>query len=371
MAVAVVCASSLQLIHCLNYLLEHFDGEDVDLFMINQFSGAEELRNKILKTGIFRQVYLIADRRKDGLNAFQKLREYWIERFCERLALSRWVGGGFDINKKDYTSVVGSGFPTFFLIMAKYLQDKRGIRAVLIEDGLGSYLNRGLYGKKNLAGRILSPIFELKAESLDAQALYVNSPELSSSAIAPLRPLSKSAYKEGGQLNHIIDDLFEASAENYRGKKVIYFNQPLELYGLISSDNVEAVVVENIRCIFESEAIAVKIHQRVNAVPSYFPRELVIGDRNPWELTCAKIDAESMILISPCSAALFTPFMMYGKETRIILTYKLYGGELRIPPDMEEFIGKVKGLYPDGGYISIPNDMDEFTRALRKFETLN
>ncbi len=361
-----LCTTPYQILAVLS-LLKGFK-KTGDLYIINQFTGAETLAERIRKEALFDNVIFIDE-------------ELLYSRYVRTgPRLKRWLGltriyedtdlivKNFIKDENEYEDVFISSNNLTARLAVLYLYKYYGLSTYsLFDDGIGSYRNKYL-GKIGPLGRIYREIFIQKGSGkikisdryLYRDDLYLKmNPRNDKEKIHKLNFLSQDNYALIYRLfglNHtikinekvIILDSYRAEELTEKGVAQI-----AELFDLISTT-------------LNPDQIIFKAHPRDKTPRGDFHYLASSGDINlPFEVYASLQDFSDKILITNMSTAVFSPKMVLDQEPTLIFLFKILEHEIRNHANIDDLVRNFKDLYRDPTKIYVPESKEELEDILR------
>nr|WP_288886120.1 polysialyltransferase family glycosyltransferase [uncultured Blautia sp.] len=342
-----------QIFNCMNlqcYKKRTEINSDADIFVIKQFSEADEIVSKIHRSELFNHIFELKP-----LNRFENrsVACQWSIMLL-RLIFPGWVIkeqiGNMDIiffkNKYD---IVNASY--FNPIVASIL--KLNCNAVFnhMEDGTGSYFADLVNDATGWKYRLVSKITHSGSSLANIHYYYLNCPELYS---------GKKIYNMK-RLPSIDEEFLEVAGQVFDSrldtklKDVIWLSDPIQdLECGEETKNITKRLIER----FESyrDILSVRLHPREKEKDLY--RNLYIDKSSgSWEMLVSKMDVENKTLIALFSTAQFTPKILFDKEPRLIFLNDIFG--VRYVNERRAMINSLRNSYSHPERIMTPKSEEE------------
>ena len=312
MKAIAICCTPYQILNLINLSMNQFQDYEVDVVIVDHFEGYDKLYYKFIEKKIFNKVYLCKHKyiKDNGLKEHKNLYFNLIENYIEN----------FKIYKYD-KFILGNNLIISNILFAKLKRINKNLEVVLIEDGLLTYTSEFEELKtyvKFIRRMMGQPIIEKKY----INSIYVYDKELicykvnSNTQVINLEKISD-------RVANVIKDVFiDDSIDNNIYQNIIYLDQPF------TSDNLnisEKEVLGNITKYLGDE-ITVKLHPRQNKkIYDSFNVNILEKSKCIWEIELLSINnLEEKTIVTVNSSAAFTPILLYGVETNIILLNDIF-----------------------------------------------
>lgn len=348
---AFICDTPFQLFNTLNFIINNHI-EQNDLYLVNHFSGMEEIFNNIRDQDYFNNIYWVEyDRRREESNIKWNIKRIYYYLFPKKTIFRNMKNN--DIKKvcRNYNEVY-AGVVTCFV--ACILKANPKAEFIMIEDGTGSYSGNLLDFTIGWKHKLFARVFNCGSNVVKPNKLLVNNKKMCKSTISnniqSLPLITEHTLEQ-------IKKIFRTGEESKDNKinNIIWLTQPNDSYSKRSEINYK--VAEILKK--QKENITVRMHPRDKEVQIYKEFELDQSDRM-WELFVATVDMDKKILISSHSSALFTPKIIFDKEPFLVFLYKLYDDEFMQKNwnNIETMIDNLRNEYMHKERIIIVKDFD-------------
>lgn len=356
--IAFIAWTPLHIINILNTKLTYYADTEADLYVYDEFNGASQIYQNILKEGIFKNVYLV-DHKKIGNKVISKMNVL--------LNINRMI----KLDKKvDYNIIFTQGGNYFLKIL--YGQTKKNnpnVELRYIEDGLATYLNVTLLNTAAIRRKIMNLINPHSMFLAEITNYYLYEPKLTN--INQSFNLNRlPIIKKDGILYEQLKRIFGLpSKEEKMGNTLLFLDQPLE------KDDYQINEENILKCIKEygsNRKISVKLHPRTNA-KRYGSDVQIFKTDLPLELCFLAYDLKNTVIVSCISTASFTPRMIFGLESEVILLSEMVRSDREFSTEDERTQKVLKGVsefydrYQSIGYqnVRMPKNKKELKSLLR------
>lgn len=339
-----ICDTPYQVMNALR-IAEVENKSKCDIYIYDQFHNASVISEKLNKNSALGQVV-----------AFEKYKEYsaiiqkivTIYRICFPLRILKRHA----LNKvliHPYKRVYLCCFNTFSDSVKMLNSNTEFIQ---YEDGLGSYLVEDLevHMRSRMFGFINRFILNNRL-SYNTNTFYLNRPE----AYNYSRYEQVKKIPERSIVN--LKDVFDYKANNqYCNCRFIYLTQPLEETVM----GEKAYEVEKNILLKMGYNVVLRVHPRQNK--TQYSGYKIDEFENLWELECSEQITENHILIGAFSTAQFTPKMLFGKEPKVIFTYKLYGNTFK---NADSMVKMLRSMYDSPERIMVAESFQHLFELLK------
>lgn len=302
---AYVAWTPLHIINILNTQDTYFKERQADLYIYNEFQGANELYDRMQSCNLFEHVYLI--KYTDMGSTIQRK---------VNLVINKNIMHKEEIPK--YTEFFIQGENYFTKILFGQAKKKNpDLKLNYIEDGIGAYLDVPVFSSAKNKRKVFNVInsFSIFKESIKNYYLY--EPELS---FFPKKQIKKlPSIEKNSNVYFWIQQIFSLEEPSVLKNKLIYIDQPLEKDGFSFNeyDLLQRVQQANT----ESKEILVKLHPR--SEPKKYGNSVdYLETTLPFELFMLHVSFEDSVIISPLSTLSFSASMIFGLETKTLLLAK-------------------------------------------------
>ena len=352
--IAFACDTPIQVLNAMNLKETYYKDFESDIYIYNQFNSASRIYDRLLKNGMFSNVFLINPFRKYS-STVQKVVT------IKRMAFPYGVLSKYCTQKKVIRKrydVIAFSFITPFTI--SLFGVAKASEFILLEDGIGTYVN-------NILDDYTSSIFKKIAAHTYYGNIFVpekiavyNPDMLKRHNVTVLKLESNFSYDLREKTEFVFgyqDNMF------YKDNKIVYLTQPLQENKEFSAEKAEKII-QVLRK--SKDNIVIRVHPRDNEdYYKEFSRDLV---NNLWELECIHQISDESILIGGYSTTQFMPKILKNTEPYIIFLYKLLFDNLESTywKNTEIFIEKFRNSYSHPNKIIIPQSVDELEEVLDK-----
>ena len=356
------CTTPFQIIAA-TCIAESLTQEIIDIYIVEQFSGASELVPGLNKLGIYNQILLVDEEKlrnrlfgKYDINYFDAINSYFaIELIAKEIQI---IDKSYN---KVYVSTTTSFTPRWAYLY--FYKKKMPIELIFFDDGCGSYLNPDYCYGINKIDQLIR-IFLFGKESIRGdRKLLLYSPELflelnNNSYFKDVNAIPKDSIKS------IINAIFNLPSDFYISEKVVFFDTVhSESYEL--EKDVGFAIIHNIFDVFKKTDILIKRHPRDKSKMREEFRYYKYSSL-PMESLCSSIDFSKKLIISDVSTSAVTPKLLFHQEPFVILLYKIIPGK-KINPKLDQFFSSFINLYSERKFF-IPDSIDEFKELLKNIK---
>ena len=302
--IAFIAWTPLHIINILNTKQTYYSDIKADLYVFDEFNGAHQVYQNLLKENVFQNVYLV-DYKQIG----NKFSSKWNVLFN----INRMI----KLDKKiDYDIIFTQGGNYFLKILfGQAKKNNPNVELKYIEDGLATYLDVSLLNISAIRKKIMNLINPYSMFSAEITDYYLYEPKLTN--IKQSLHLNRlPTIDAGSMLYEQLKRIFSLSLnETNLSKSLLFLDQPLEIGGLqIKEDRI----VNLLKKYTLHKKFIVKLHPRTN--PKRYGDEVEIMNTDlPLELCFLAYDLKDTVIVSCISTASFTPRMIFGLENKVIL----------------------------------------------------
>lgn len=303
--IAFIAWTPLHVMNIINTKVNFFSSEKSDLYIYGEFSNSKQLYESIKKQKLFTNVFYI-EPDKIGSKYTRIL----------NLIINK---NNFIDYKEQYSQLFIQGENYFSKII--YGQSKKKNPQLIlnyIEDGLGAYVGSkvlDITNKKNKVIDFFNPYSIFKSKLSNC---FVYEPDLVEvKEDANYHTLKK--LTDSNQATSIIKKTFGLKSQKdiFPGT-ILYLDQPLE------SDQFkvnEKMIFDEVSNLTPKKDFWIKLHPRSNK--NKYKDFQVIETSLPWELYFLNYDFSDTTIISPVSTAAFSPKLMMGIHSPVVLLPKI------------------------------------------------
>ncbi|MGB3161831.1 MAG: polysialyltransferase family glycosyltransferase [Carnobacterium sp.] len=306
--IAFIAWTPLHIINILNTKQTYYSDTKADLYVYDEFNGAQQVYQNILKENIFQNVYLV-EHKKMGNKLVSKLNVL--------LNINRMI----KLDKEfDYDIIFTQGGNYFLKIL--YGQTKKNnpnVKLKYIEDGLATYLNVSLLNISPTRKKIMNIINPYSMFLAKINDYYLYEPELAN--IDQSFHLNRlPVINENNSLYEPLKRIFDLSSKEKKiSNSFLFLDQPLEIGGIqVNEDKIVSLIQEYT----PSKELLIKLHPRTNS-ERYGNEVNLLKTDLPLELCFLAYDLRNTVIISCISTASFTPRMIFGLENKVVLLSEL------------------------------------------------
>lgn len=354
--VAIACDTPLQIMNAVRMVegKQLCDEGKIDLYIYHQFTGAQEVSEKIKQKKLFNHVYDI-EKFSEGnkINTFFRL-------LFPKWTINKYSHEHICFEQKNYSKLVMAAEIPFTISL--YMSTDY-VDTYFYEEGTASYFVN--------TNNNTSEIFKLIDKVLfggrlffQPKAIYLSNINMATNDMTDnyveIKKETKDTIKK-------LEGIFSYSAHNLYQKKIIYLSQPL--YELC--DDFQVTEEKLLSNLLERTSIVIRKHPRYSLeILEQLGNKIDLDEGNLWELECLKEKiTNEHILISCFSTAQFMPKILRDNEPVLIFTYKI----LFKPEELKKtkwqniisLVGKLENMYKNPEKIFVPESLDELLDFLQ------
>ncbi|MCM1233969.1 MAG: hypothetical protein NC489_28005 [Ruminococcus flavefaciens] len=333
--------------------MEQDKDNNSDIFIVNQFTGAAEVADRLRKSNIFDRVYLL---RKLNRHADKTVLMQWIymgiRLVFSSFVLKEQIDG---VKPRDFKKVYSDIYASYFNpIVASMLKLNQEAKFYHMEDGIGSYFFDIMQDTMGWKYKLLSRLTHSGTELAKPDKYYLNNPDFFS---------GKFCYDIVGlphidnKVTDIANSVFGTSTD-MENRPLIWLTDPMQdmIYGKNSEYEVSVLVKDLIKY---KKYISIRLHPRESR-PDIYKFFHMDKSKGVWELLIPQMDMDRMILMAFYSTAQFTPKIIYDKEPFLIFLDHIYRSEF-VGDNLRE---KLVESYSDSERIMIPKSKSELYECI-------
>ena len=360
-----ICDTPYQLLNVLNIVFHDYDIDTDekcvtrDLYIINQFKSASNLKDRIAEKNIFSHVYLL---KKDDTKFMKVGIKRHIRMSADFLGPRTFLSKRFkdydmsQLSYEDYDVVYASGA---FSTVAAILKINPRAKFILYDDGLGSYsgdfLIRSSGGKLN---RAFCMLFHVGSYVCKPEKLLINNVSICHSTsvkkedIYPLPSFDKSFVEFCNEIFDCVD------VDN---KKIVWLSQPMDCsVGAMETRDLVRDVLLNFK-----KDITVRMHPR-DLDKEYYQAFNIDDGKDLWELSILNRNPEELILLGSYSSAQITPKILFDFEPTLVFLFLLNSQtSTEEKTTLMEKVKEIKSIYKYPDRVFVPNDRHELAGILK------
>lgn len=305
---------------CAVQLLQTIDSDfEADLCILDQFSSAKNLAEKLKKKGLFSSVFLV---RYNGIN-----KGNFFVRSCRKIGTYfqyQKIAEKYFPQDTIYDEVYLSFLDFIFEFAISYYKVKNPNLAVhLFEDGTASYTYPELILKRSRSwisrwiGRLTGMPFA--AEPIGRFYVFEPKQAVPRSDGSRKDQLKKIDLSDSGMIS-LYNELFEFDAGAFPDRKFIFLEQA---FNGLEPDRYQLDFFTRIREKLSPDSYVLKLHPRT-VKEAYNDFYRCPNSGIPWEILCLNGNMEDRVLVCYFSTASFTPKILFGQEPELIFFLDLY-----------------------------------------------
>jgi hypothetical protein len=318
-----ICWTPYQIIISIHAAQTLYQADTNDIYIVGHFANSVTVAQHLSTTGVFRQVEHINETSPFSTSLLSKA----------SLLIARWKNAiaGFAKPQIAYDRIVTFSLGTLFVrkVAGKIIDS--GGRVVILEEGLGSYLNT-LFTSRPI-DHVIECISNLCGQRIIASDVrhvsefrYFKPELVSAPPLVPMLPLP--ALSDNIALKEVLEKVFSYQDEPaYTAAKLIFFSQPFP-HIKDQAHHLEQQVIDIFMQCIPAQEVLIKIHPR-DRLDKYSHSHSVVSNTSnaavPWELVCMNQDMSGKTLTAISSSSLFTPYILWGTSYNVILLHQLFG----------------------------------------------
>ncbi len=354
--IAIVCNTPWQILGAVNIVVNNVEGGTgkSDLFVINDFSGAKEICERLRKEKIFNVVVFC-----HGLDKTRPTKVKTLKRLVFPKKILREYGiDDRNIVKKQYRKIfVGDGN-----LLGRAIKSINSDAVVfLYDDGVDTYVGNSLTDGGNRLYRWLGKILRWGEYSYRIQKIYVNCKDFCKSEVTE----NVGELPKLDRMNKavtIAKEVFCFSEQSMiLSHRFILLGQPLQERKGYNGKTLRILFPDQ-----DSDMFLIRKHPRQETIEN----GMVTYDKvnNMWELECIYNLNDEHVLIAYYSTAQITAKLVAGREPYIIFVYKLFldKGDEKELKKYETVISSLIDLYKNKHKIFIPDNEEEYYRIIKE-----
>ena len=355
MKIAFVCDTPYQCLNATNLFWNFYRGrEDIrcDIYVVDQFAKAAAITESLKNKKLFDNVYFL--RREENRFMPQGLKRSLRVAYSylnTKNAVRNQFDGEIPKNKYDliYSSVM-----TCFVSALIVLNPKAEF--CLYDDGTGSYSGDIVANGGGTAYKLFSKLTGRGANAARASKLYVNNPDMCNSTAAEeicRMPAFTQEYLD------VAYEIFGVTKREGKMTGIVLLTYPALTP---ESDKDLQDIVDLMRPY--SRQVLVRPHPRELGLERY--EGFTVDTKGEmWELMISQMDMEQIALVGTYSTAQITPKLLYGKEPRLIFTYKLANSlSAETMSRFDVLVNEVCESYSNKDRIMVPKTVDELRECM-------
>lgn len=304
---AFIAWTPLHIINILNTVINYYPDSDNSLFIYDEFDGAHEIFEKLNRSQIFGNIYLI-DHQQTG-NTIEKIGSLLFNK-------QKFI---FQDKPFDHIFIQGENYFAK-LLYGEAKKKNKDVHLHYIEDGLGAYVGSPILRIDNKGNRFIRKMNRHSIFRADITSYYVYEPNLI------LCKMDGNYFQlpklvDSNPAISIIRNVFDAkdSGSERINSRILFFDQPFLKDGY-SID--EFSIVDALKKIVFPETITVKYHPR--SPKDKYSGVNVLKTGLPWEIYCLNSQLEDVVLLSIATTASFTPYLMFGIKLPVVMLSAYY-----------------------------------------------
>ena len=352
-----LCKTPMQLLRAiqLTYSEEKFADSAVAIF--ETFDNAQAYGARLKETGLFAAVSVF----KDG--DFARGRLNHARAFFAKNDFRRFL------KEHAFTELTIFNSDTYDNFAA-WNRLGRKVKLHFVEDSPMLYC----YPTPSRKHRLIYGLLGLSFPIFHVDEWYFSAPEkMQRTNRAPayaLKPLDRQDKKFVELVNRVFA---YAPDPKVSGADIFIMEECFYTDGLLV-DNADYRLYRKIKDHFPEVSFTVKLHPRSKV--NRFAQTFACADKTtiPWEVFLLNEDFDDRIFISISCTSMISPKLLFGKEFRSMMLYKICGDNVRqkngapyYTAQWQEKLEEVAGLYSQSDRISVPRTEEEMFAQLRRW----
>lgn len=336
------------LIEAINFVLSN-KIENADLYFIKVFHGAQETGERIKKTGIFKNVYILDDVLLTYPITFKK---------CIHVVKNgKRIVNMLKNKSYDYCYYNNSGWLINSIFYTGFLKGNHQIENRFIEHGYYSYVTD--YSAKPWYMKWLIKAVGLKCmDGSMIDTIYMFEPELMCTRHDGKTEKMKKLDKSNPQLVKALNEIFNYDIRNnqYSDKDMIVMEQ-----GTMKVEfDKEGFWKKVFECI-DLQRTIIKAHPRQKgSTLTKCGAEISRNHTLPWEMEILNNKIENKVQITIFSGACVSPKLMFDDEPTVIFLYKLLPVDYTfLGEKLINFADKIGQRYVDKSKYFVPESFEQ------------
>lgn len=323
--------------------------KDADMYLVKVFAGAEETGERLRKTGVFQNVYILDD----------VLLTYPItlKKCMDVVKNSKKVINQLSKKKYDCCYYNNSGWLINSIFYTGFLKGNPHIKNMFIEHGYYSYVTD--YSEKPWYMGLLIKLIGLKCmDGSMIDTIYMFEPELMCAPHYGTIKRMKKLNKQDKELVLALNSMFryDFKQNEYQDKEIIVMEQgPMKVE--FDKDQFWDKVFENI----DLDRTIIKAHPRQKQ-STLAEKGAAISKNHtlPWEMEILNNDIGNKVQITIFSGACVSPKLMFDDEPAVIFLYKLLPVDYSfLGKKIMEFADHIGAQYKEKDKYFVPETFEE------------
>ena len=352
-----VCATPYQINAAIAISSEYADKSD--MYILPDFTHAEEYANRVLDLGVFSNVYLVDSMKYESYRRSKNKLIYGFGFFFNYLRINKIVKD--IVGDADYKRIYISTHHNIGKFICLYFL-KCGAEVIYYDDGEGSYDNHRVYEAFGIEKIVRTLLFGKQSVGLSKKRILY-CPELFIDRFGDSYAVSAipNWANDIGLLKKIDHVCGYTDLARIDHRFVLLDTIPSEDF----NQNGQVVYEELVKtCVdFWGNKLLIKKHPRDHRKQDY-QCDVYRYSEIPFEVICANSDINNKVLISSGSKEVFTPKLLFDLEPTIILLNQIIGETVE-KVDRDSVVSFLKNKYHDKSKIIIPKTIDELIDVIR------
>lgn len=344
------CATPYHIMLSIIIKENHFKAQSADIVIYNHFHGAKNLYEKILDTGIFKNVYFFNENNSSIKNRFKRIyHSIFPQKVIQRIA-----------NNSHYSEMIffALDFLNISYIIKRYHRSHKKCIFSYGEDGMGTYMEPIYVPNKYL--RLFLKITRRKQFLKKIKTLYVLVPHLLQ--CNNFKNIKQIGTAKNNEILTFCKQTLWSEGIGIQLKRVVYMQEPFYNDFSLNIDYIEHQILDICNKIFQNDFL-IKLHPITQKFK--YSSASILRMNIPFELLLTESKPDSLIIISFLSTAAITPGFLFGHTPYLIFTYELLADKCPfINTEVTAFITELKKLKTCHERIFIPKTIEELKTIL-------
>ncbi len=335
--------------------------ESADLYIVNAFSGAYEIAERIRKEKIFSEVRLV---------------KYYLSPFKNHLLSWTWITLSYVRNKKIAKNILieDTRYNNFFVAgnvmtsRCSYFYLKRSdssLKKINFEDGIGSYENdrfiepskKDAFIQRIIVGKnVLQPVY--------CQLLYWPDLYYWINGHPDRRIDQINGDFKSNEMISLFNRIFNFSENDKITERIILLDCLKDQTFTQQGETQLREIYEKIFQVYGTSEIIIKRHPR-DTTNKEENIKYYSDNQIPFECICMNMDSDEKVLISTQSTAVITPKILLGQEPCVLLLYKLVEFQKQMTDTWDAIFNCCRQSYSDPKRFMIPKTVEELDDCLK------
>ncbi len=362
----ILCVSPLHILTAIAIKQTYFQNQKMKMILLDYSAGSEEMRDKLEQSGQFDSVIYF-----EGAKIWHRYEEKKNKLFVFSFLMkdARYLRDqGIDIY--DISGLIFPYRDPLSTLIAKELfKNKIDCTYSYYDDGCAAYANENNVGMESQYPGRMELFFKVPIRYYIPHVAYMYSP--GEYKHYEYFNIKKIEIPDDRDYLRTINGLFDYV--EYQERSFIFFDQCGNDQTSERYVNTDSSILQLLNESFDKTELYVKKHPKrrgklyENDGWAIYPVKQTV----PFEISVLNMkNINEVTLMSGCSAACFTPKMLFGYEPRVVFLYKVLSnmfGEENISK-LDVAVESLRVLYKDKKKICVPKSKEELYECLRRKE---